>query len=248
MKRWKLWGSVSWGLVLLILGLSVMIGWSALVVRIIALFPVACGATLIWHGLKRRHEDLEKARMIRMLSVYRHDWMNDIQVLLGYAKLQKYDKLLDFMDKINAKAYQESCVAKLGDPDLIAFYYRFRMEEHSFNLEFEFDQEIHLSKLPLHGNRVTRLIRETVTSFNVCSISSSGGEANQLSLAFEEEQDALLLDFVYEGEYHPGIREKLEALIAAYSAEQVTLELEAADAGISANLRVPFFKQGADSA
>ncbi len=51
--------------------------------------------------------------MKHLLSHQRHDWMNDVQVLLGYLTLQKYDRMKSYLQEQIQKANQERLVTEL---------------------------------------------------------------------------------------------------------------------------------------
>src|SRR5690606_26969277 len=57
--------------------------------------------------------------LINVINHLRHDWMNDIQVLYGYLRLNKQDKCLDYMEIIKQKAAQESLISRLGVTELV---------------------------------------------------------------------------------------------------------------------------------
>jgi hypothetical protein len=240
MKQWNTRRLISMGLILG--GLALMILAKAVPVRAGLVLPVAAGILFLLQEEKRVWQQRSDVRMLRMLAVYRHDWMNDIQVLFGYIRLQKYEKLLDYMDKINAKVHQESCVAKLGVSSLTAFYYAFRTQDQPLDLEFEFDEEIQLSQLPIRAEHVSTLIRRAVERFAECAVPDRVGEVNRLSLAFDVEDDGLLLDFVFEGEISPGIREELSGLMDAFAADKPVLEQEWTEGRTVAAIRIPFLR------
>ncbi|WJH32551.1 Spo0B domain-containing protein [Paenibacillus sp. CC-CFT747] len=121
----------------------------------------------------KHREAAENNRLIKAMNEYRHDWMNDFQVLFGYIRLKKYDKLLDYMDKINADAYRESYVSKLGLPSLIVYFYSYRTDKKAMELEIEIEREIVLTKLPLDSEKAGELIRRTVELFRENAVEGS---------------------------------------------------------------------------
>lgn len=55
------------------------------------------------------------------LRHYRHNWMNEIQILAGYAQLQKYDELKDFLGSLLQQAEREKVMLQISDPELSLF-------------------------------------------------------------------------------------------------------------------------------
>jgi hypothetical protein len=66
-------------------------------------FGIACA-----HLLRNRMESVAAAERIRRISsIKRHDWMNHIQVLMGYLMMKKEDRLKAYMQKLVERAGHE---------------------------------------------------------------------------------------------------------------------------------------------
>ena len=141
----------------------------------------------------------QNLRFIRLLNHYRHDWMNEIQVLFGYVKLKKYDKLESLMEKIKHKVQIESYVAKLGIPDLIVYLLAYQTEVREITLSIIMKQEIHLDELPVDPHRIYVMVREVMETFKHNARLAAEGE-HALELHLLQEKDALLVRFVYQGD------------------------------------------------
>jgi hypothetical protein len=154
-------------------------------------------------GMKRNKAEFEE-QLIRLLNRYRHDWMNDIQVLFGYIQLKKYDNLPDYVDKIRHKIGQESYIARLGVTPLVAYLFAFREQTDKLQLEVEMEDEIRLDKLPLDKDEAARLIVDVIELMTShVSRDEETDEPNTLSLELAVEEDYLLIDCVYRGGYAP---------------------------------------------
>jgi len=137
-------------------------------------------------------------RLIRLFNHYRHDWMNDIQLLFGYVKLKKYDKLDDLMEKIKDKVQRESYVSKLGHTDLIVYLLSFQAEVKDMLLEIELKKEIHLNELALDSRRLCGLLISLVEAFKSNAVYHADGE-HRLTVEFVEETDRLRINARYYG-------------------------------------------------
>jgi sensor histidine kinase regulating citrate/malate metabolism len=157
--------------------------------------------------VQREQSQLE---LLQIVSHLRHDWMNDIQVLSGYIQLKKYDKLYPYVEKIRAKMQNESNVSKLGVPSLVAYLLSLRTDITTLQLDVELEHEINLNKLPLDGEQAASVIRRTVELFKAYAQKYTD-EPNTLSLELIEEEQHLLLDFAYHGNYNrEALRQALE--------------------------------------
>ena len=184
----------------------------------------------------------EEQRIIQLMSHYRHDWMNDLQLLFGYVSLKKYDKLSDCLDKIRCKAMKENSIAKLGIPSLVAYFISFRLKENALALELEMEQDINLAALPMDTEKVSQLVQGIVDLFHVNSAPSEE-LINVLSVQFALEDNALLVDLDYQGGYHQAeLKKAIHTLISAFPKDFADLEEEYTQDKAVVTLQLPFRK------
>lgn len=194
----------------------------------------------VWLMLERkRQQEQSEALLIRTVNHYRHDWMNDFQVMLGYVRLKKYDRLAPNMEIVKMRLHQESCLSKLGSPSLIAYLISYRTTRPEVELEIAIEQEIQLDQLPVPLKQVTKRFRKVIEAFNTCAIPTDG-EPNRLSVELDIEDQALLLDFVYEGQYEADSLKEAVAKIAKHSEREMFMEQQWNDDKIILMLRFPF--------
>lgn len=141
----------------------------------------------------------QNERFIRLLNHYRHDWMNEIQVLFGYVKLKKYDKLEDLMEKIKDKIQRESYLAKLGVPELVIYLLAFQAEVKEIALRISMEQEIRVNELSVDTNRLLGLVAGIMEASKENARLFPYAE-HALNVSFAQEADRLLLGFEYSGE------------------------------------------------
>lgn len=78
---------------------------------------------------------------ITTMNHYRHDWMNQLQVLFGYISLGKKEKCIEYVEKIKGRMFVESQIAKLEEPGLVSYLQAFRIFPAHFELEVKFVSE-----------------------------------------------------------------------------------------------------------
>jgi|GEM_PF-1092456 len=154
----------------------------------------------IWSEKLQYEEQRHVANVLQIVNRLRHDWMNDMQIFFGYIQLKKFDNLRPYMEKIKENMQQESNLSKLGIPSLIAYIISYRVKSKWLQLEVELDQEVNLGQLPLRDGLVESLVRRVLGLFEQYA-AGSGDEHGVLSLAFDVQEEALLLDFAYQGPY-----------------------------------------------
>lgn len=151
----------------------------------------------------REHCDrlLEHAQLssIRTLSHHRHDWMNELQILYGYLRLNKLDKAVDVVDRIRVRMDHDSKLSQIGIPELSTFFLSFRTVCDTMRLEVEIQESLHLARMNYPAEELSRTIIGLVNIYRYRAVNSMGGE-NILRLNFDESDIGLRLKMSYEGE------------------------------------------------
>lgn len=200
---------------------------SATIFSIVLALLAAIGCAGIYISIameKRRMNAVNQRQMSELISHYRHDWMNDIQLLFGYVSLRKFDKLAASLDTIRAKVLQESGIAKLGIPSLVAFFVTFRLYYNALTLELEMEDELSLAALPIDKEKVSHLVQMTIKVFNSAALPFFE-EPNVLSVQFDLGADALVFDLVFQGVYNEeALRNGMRKMLAGYKSQFAMIE------------------------
>ncbi|WP_223299000.1 Spo0B domain-containing protein [Paenibacillus darwinianus] len=136
---------------------------------------------------------------IRMLDHHRHDWMNELQVLYGYIRMNKPDKTVECVEKIRERMTAESRIAKLGIPSFVLFVQSFRTVTNAMQLQVDVADEVNLAELPLNGVKVADTLTDLINAYRF-GIKPGGGDAARLSIKLHRNETALLVELQYEGE------------------------------------------------
>jgi sensor histidine kinase regulating citrate/malate metabolism len=171
---------------------------------------------------------------IRAFSLFRHEWMNDIQLLIGYARLKKYDKLMKHMEMIKEKAASESALFKLGHPRLALFLYLCQTGEYPVRLRCSMTPDLQLDRLLDDPQWAAEQVKRLVEHFFAAA---RGDGERELRLGMKVEDGALHVRFEYAGEYD---RSRLEQEVERQAA--AGWRMWTADFGIASvqvDLRIP---------
>ncbi|MCZ8519078.1 MULTISPECIES: Spo0B domain-containing protein [Paenibacillus] len=140
-------------------------------------------------------------RLLRLFNHYRHDWMNDIQILMAYVQLKKYDKLPPLMEKIKEKVRQEGYVSKLGIPSLIVYLLSFQSEVKELELEISMNEEIRLPELREPVAAAAALVRSLEGFKEEARDFTDGQGLLDLQFNRREGDSFLTVTLQYEGPY-----------------------------------------------
>ncbi|UFT97911.1 sporulation initiation phosphotransferase B [Radiobacillus kanasensis] len=91
--------------------------------------------------------------MVELLSFYRHDWLNELQLLMGYASMDKMDKVKDKVEACIEAAKMERRISNLKMSKTALWVLSFNWYHSNFRLNFsvykdfgdlsKFDESIH---------------------------------------------------------------------------------------------------------
>jgi len=153
-----------------------------------------------WHR-ERCEKLLTHAQLstIRTLSHHRHDWMNELQILYGYLRLNKLDKAVDVVDRIRVRMDRDSKLSQIGYPELAAYFLSFRTICDSMRLEVDVQDGLQLDKLSLEADKLSRAIIGAVNVFRFRASIPLNGE-NVLVLKMSKEDGRLEIVLRYNGE------------------------------------------------
>lgn len=240
------WGTVAW--VSLIVPLAAFIVWPDdwWTPILLAVWGVAVMVILLRNAQKKWRERssrmLEHARMtaIRTLSHHRHDWMNDLQILYGYLRLNKPDKAADHVNKIRERMEIDSRVSQLGHPALSLFLLSFRTMSESMRLEVEISEGLSLDRLSLDVNRVADCLIVIINLFRFRSVPSAMSE-NVLMMKLMAQGNSLCVELAYEGTWAAQQNLAAEAAALLDGLGQLTVEESSESAsGNASRLRIIF--------
>lgn len=170
-----------------------------------------------------------KQTLLDFIKKYRHDWLNEIQIVKGYLTLGKVDDAQKHMEQIIFKALDESRISQIGDPDLayelITYNWRQDMVKLHYEIELEEGQDLRsISKRfpPLHEwvKEVLEIVQR------VCYKDTE----NHLFMCFDVKAQDLLLTIELDGESNVmEAKDALNELRNKFKKNQGTLHIETID-------------------
>lgn len=153
-------------------------------------------------------------QLIEVINHQRHDWLNHIQVLLGYLQLQKYDLCEEYIYRVIKEANRDTLVARLTHPSLVTYLLSFNALHKEVVLDVEIPEPFSLLERPDIGNYLLRMV-----------------EIYRQHAQMNGEANTLLLTLTYSGDCLHGVADYAGGLDAAgmkqalVAMEQETIEL-----------------------
>lgn len=156
-----------------------------------------------WTERSIRMLDHARLSAIRTLSHHRHDWMNDLQILYGYLRLNKPDKAVQIVDRIRERMENDSKVSQLGNAELSTYLLSFRTICDHIRLDVNVGEGVGLDRLPVDADKLAAGLIGLINAIRYRAAPSSAGE-NVLRVSFVRTEEALRVELVYEGEWSSG--------------------------------------------
>ncbi|KGP73895.1 Spo0B domain-containing protein [Pontibacillus yanchengensis] len=80
-----------------------------------------------------------------LLRHYRHDWMNQLQLVHGYASMDKMEKVKEKLQEIIDFSREESKLMNLKAPHFAVWMVRFNAEYNQFRMSYQIDTQADFS-------------------------------------------------------------------------------------------------------
>jgi stage 0 sporulation protein B (sporulation initiation phosphotransferase) len=216
----------------------------------------------LWFGLDQRSVDSdnvvldrrerdgndEQKLCLQALSYQRHDFMNDIQVIFGYLRMNKYDKIMEFVENMKHKAEQDSCISRLGTPELSLYLFSFRARHPMIDFEVELDQAVSLNELPIEAEAAGGMAVELMEAI-VREAERNEGGLEKLAIEMYTEEQCLYICFELYGTSGEGQWEDtvLQTVRPYQAVLGVQADIRIDDQWATVEVAVPFREQPAST-
>ncbi|WP_127529699.1 Spo0B domain-containing protein [Paenibacillus kobensis] len=198
-----------------IVSISLLLPFIALFIWETAWWPIVAAAVwtaltiAVWIQSERKEQRIKLQRVeralqtvsIRTINHHRHDWMNDLQVLYGYIRMNKQERIVQYIEGIRERMAAESQIAKLGVPSLVTYLQSFRTMTHSVQLSVVIDGELDLEEIPIDREGVAAALIDLMNMYR-SGIKQGTGEPAKLKLQLYRDDKSLHAVFFYDGEWN----------------------------------------------
>ncbi|WP_245203540.1 Spo0B domain-containing protein [Ammoniphilus resinae] len=148
---------------------------------------------------EREPASRELESFLLCMSHQRHDWLNHLQVLLGYLKLQRYDFCEEYIKKVTDIANKESQISHLGYQPLVMYLLTFNALHKELTLEVELPGALSLTEFPVEDQeRIYTLITGIIEIYRSYALDNQG-DPNVFVLHIQMLEESLYISSEYEG-------------------------------------------------
>lgn len=111
--------------------------------------------------------NLETSEVLELLRMYRHDLMNDLQLIQGYASMGKYEVSNEKLNQFIHKLKNERRLQSLDAPNFVLWLIKLKLFSREFNVTFDVqfsDEQIKQFDIQMKedGERLVQLLKEQI--------------------------------------------------------------------------------------
>jgi stage 0 sporulation protein B (sporulation initiation phosphotransferase) len=139
----------------------------------------------------------DKEEFVHYLKHYRHDWLNDIQVIQGYLSLGKIDSAKRVLDQVIMRSHDESKVSQLGDLDLAYFLLTYNWSQDKVTLAVEIEENT--AEISSIGKNYPYLLAWIKEITGMVEQGCDPEEFNHLLLILSVQERGLIMTVEFEG-------------------------------------------------
>ena len=171
--------------------------------------------------LEKQHRKRSAREQLELLSRQRHDWMNHLQVLMGFTTLNKPERIAPYLQELVNRLEIERVSSRLEPPDLALRLALLNRDHPEWHWVVEIGEE--MGQLPENvADRIGRILEQTATWLK--PFAGEQGEVKDLYFQLSGDQEGFLMKFRPEGEekkYSTGEWQQLRERIKACGGEAV---------------------------
>jgi len=140
-------------------------------------------------------------KVISLLQNFRHDWLNHMQVILGYNSLNKSDKIAGYIKQVNEEAKQRTLISKLGQTDLVIFLFMLPVEYPNIDLQLELSEDLNTVNFRSIGEQLLQLLKGLFGHLQNNLLDEH--QIHTLLLSMNRLENQLVVNIEYEGNFEP---------------------------------------------
>jgi hypothetical protein len=141
--KWKAWlkPTIPAGIMLVAMAAYPWPWWGRMILGAVAWASIVWAQQRAERVAERKILVREAETVLRWLSRLRHDWLNEIQVLLGYCSMNKTDRVRPHLLRLAKEMEQERTLSQISHPLLAVALIQLRHHAPGWRWQIEFHME-----------------------------------------------------------------------------------------------------------
>lgn len=136
-------------------------GWRAGIVLVsLGILAMLIGVRRLYEREQARFRIREAETSLGLLERKRHDWMNHVQVIMGYLSMKQIDRIRPYLEQLVKQAHRERCLAQVKHPPLAVALVSLPHRFPEWDWEVEIGEGFQ-SIPPSEAERICQMVEET---------------------------------------------------------------------------------------
>lgn len=136
-------------------------GWRAgIVLGAVGVFALIMGVRHLYEREQAHFRIREAKTSLNLLGRKRHDWMNHIQVIMGYLSMKQSDRIRPYLERLVQQAQWERRLSQVNHPPLAVALVSLPHRFPEWNWQVEIGESFQTIP-PAEGERICRMVEET---------------------------------------------------------------------------------------
>ncbi|NDI34021.1 Spo0B domain-containing protein [Chengkuizengella sediminis] len=237
MGNWKRMSLITELLVLLLLVIIFITstGWLSRILIMITVILIIIHF-FVRNKQKSKERDQSMNETLSFIHHYQHDLMNELQLIFGYIKLKKFDKLIFIVEKLKESIQHERNIAKINAQFLE--FELLKMKTSSKSYQFKVEQSlITPEKFTNNLKENAFLLIDLLQTFENCADHTLDSN-NELTIDFFEEQERLHVAFEFVGKMKlTQFKNELDPIVMKFKSKRVKIKKEINEKWISIEIQ-----------
>ncbi|MCF8010300.1 MAG: Spo0B domain-containing protein [Clostridiales bacterium] len=140
---------------------------------------------------KINHDLCEKN--LRLLRCQRHDFMNHLQVILGYLQVKRTIKAIDYIKNINTNFEEIRTINNLSMPEISVLLINKRHEAEKYNIKFNYNLKSDLSNTQVKEHDIVKILSNLIDS-TIYEIKNNNIPYKKIHILIEKSSDKLFME------------------------------------------------------
>lgn len=175
------------------LEVSILISVIEIILLILLLFIIQKK----WKSKKEESISNVNGKIVELLSLNRHDFMNHLQVILGYTSLKKTESISKYVTKIYNRTKEYSMVTSFVNANLAAYFYLFPVNYPKLSIDLELVEGLQVQEKLVDGDWVTETLNGFLNIFH--QVVENNVESNYLYISVVGVEDKIIFIFEFVG-------------------------------------------------
>ncbi|GAB4263752.1 sensor histidine kinase [Thermincola ferriacetica] len=147
--------------------------------------------------LERNREFEDSREIIEILRLYRHDFLNHLQVITGFIQLNRPDNALNYINEVVDALKKQSLISNMEHPEVASLLFKKMYYAEREGIRFTVEPGSNLRGLDIPASVISGIIGNLVDNALYAARNLPPGEDRTVEIAFGEDNRCFFIEVWY---------------------------------------------------